>query len=132
MKGSCLLLCFRSHEHMYICILKPYPNHLMPSIWCLAGALIQGSNLFSGLCYLQLQRSLVLKTGTALWGSWVQKPFHVPRFLFLGNGPHSATRTFSEFLETVSDSCWSGKGGTVQATTVHLGAGSWFPLKEYT
>ena len=39
-----------------------------------------------------------LKLSTALWGSWAQKPFHVPHFLFLGNGSHSATTTFPEVL----------------------------------
>ena len=46
-----------------------------------------------------------VKLSMALWGSWAQKPFCVPHFLFLGNGPHSATMTFTEFPVTDSDSC---------------------------
>ena len=46
-----------------------------------------------------------MKPDIALWGSWAQKPFCVPHFLFFGNGPHSATMTFLEFLGTGSDSC---------------------------
>lgn len=43
--------------------------------------------------------------GTPLWVSRAQKPFCVTHFLFLGNGPNSATMTFSDFLGTGSDNC---------------------------
>ena len=46
-----------------------------------------------------------------LWGSMAQKPFCVPHFLFLRNGPHSATVAFPEFQGTDLDICWSGKEG---------------------
>jgi len=32
-----------------------------------------------------------------LWGSWAQKPFCVPHFQFVGNGPYSAAMAFPEF-----------------------------------
>ena len=37
------------------------------------------------------------------------KPFWVPHFLFLGNGPPSVSRAFPEIPRAGSDSCWSGK-----------------------
>lgn len=40
-----------------------------------------------------------VKLDTALWGSYV------PHFSFLGDGLHSATVTFPEFLGTDSDRC---------------------------
>ena len=43
-------------------------------------------------------------------GSWAQKPFSVPHFLFLGNGPHSTSVAFPEFQGAGSDSCWFDKG----------------------
>ena len=42
-------------------------------------------------------------------GLLAQKTFSVSQFLFLGNGPHSASLAFPEFQGTGSDSCWSGK-----------------------
>ena len=44
----------------------------------------------------------------ALGGSWAQKPFCVPHFLLLGNGPHSDSMTFPEFQGAW---CWSGRKG---------------------
>ena len=35
----------------------------------------------------------------------------MPHFLFLGDGPHSASMAFPEFQEAGSDSCWPGKEG---------------------
>ena len=75
----------------------------------------------------------------ALWGPWAQKPFYVPHFLFLGNTPYSASRTFPEFQRADSNGCLSGKGGDAETreeqsrnTSVALGAGFWFLLKGYT
>ena len=56
------------------------------------------------------------------WAGACGAPGHkrlcVPYFLFLGNGPHSATITFRKFLGEGSDSCWSGEGRKSQATIV--------------
>ena len=57
------------------------------------GSKVAGSNFFHF-------RGAV-ETRHGLWGSWAQKSFCVPHFLFLGNGPCSATLTFLEFLEQV-------------------------------
>ena len=40
---------------------------------------------------------LILKLSRALRGSWAQKPFCVPHFLFVGNKLHPASLTFPEF-----------------------------------
>ena len=43
-----------------------------------------------------------------------QKPSCVPHFLFLGNGPRSASTAFPEFQGAGSGSCWSRKGGVAK------------------
>ena len=45
---------------------------------------------FSSECLTIYRKAIPLKLDTALWGSWVQKPFCVPHCLVLGNGPHLA------------------------------------------
>ena len=54
------------------------------------------------------------ETEQALRGSWAQKPLCVPFFLFLGNGPHSASMAFPDFQGAGSDSCLSGKEGNAK------------------
>ena len=72
--------------------------------------------------------------------SWTQKPFCVPRFWFVGNRRHSASKTFPELQTAGSNLCKSGKGGGGMRkqgrgnpeTMCSLGAGSRFLLKENT
>ena len=64
----------------------------------------------------------ILKLNRALWGSWAQKPFCVPHFLFLENGPHSASVAFPEFKKASSDSWGLGEGGDAEIKTGCLGA----------
>ena len=45
-----------------------------------------------------------LKPSRTLRGSWAQKPFCVPHFLFAGNRLHSASMTFPEFQRAGSNS----------------------------
>lgn len=44
-------------------LLKPYSNHLMPSIWCLEGALIQGSSICFMKCAIYSSKE---NTGTMI------------------------------------------------------------------
>ena len=55
-----------------------------------------------------------IKPSRALGGSWAQKPFCVPHFLFLGNRPHSASMTYPKFQRAGSNSSQSGKGGDAE------------------
>ena len=57
---------------------------------------------------------LKMKPSRAMWGSWPQKTFCVPDFLYLGNGFHSASLAFSGFQGAGSYSCLSGKEGNAK------------------
>ena len=46
---------------------------------------------------IQAVRDMVKLRRKTWWGSWVQKPFCIPYFLFAGNRLHSASTTFPGF-----------------------------------
>ena len=57
-------------------------------------------------------------------GLLAQKPFCVPYFLFLENGPPSVPTTFPEILGAGSDRCWSGKEGDAKTREEQSGNNS--------
>ena len=71
-----------------------------------------------------------MKLSRGLWGSWAQKHFCVPHFLFLENGPHSPSTAFpARYLLIREREGMQRQGRNSQATTVQPWDGILIPTQ---
>ena len=86
-----------------------------PKVWQLRALELAGPSAWSAPSFSDLftaslhSAPKVLKPTRTQWGSYGQKSFCVPLFLFAGNRLHSAPQIFLEFQRVGSNTCFSGK-----------------------
>ena len=110
-------------------LLGPYPGHMEVPRAAAASLHHSYSDTRSEPC-LWPTLQLMATTGPLIhWprpgikpeSSWIlggfvitEPQWELPHFLFIGNGPHSASMAFPEFQGANSDSSWSGKEGDAE------------------